>query len=110
MAKFLSLWRANLNAPWPQDPAERAKLNEMLFAATESGIKAGQILESGYFLDGTSGFNVRTGESKDVIMAASSVLPWIIVEVREMLPIETAKEAMMGALKARAEAMAAMKR
>jgi hypothetical protein len=68
------------------------------------------LLSGDVFLDGTSGFNSRTGETKDVIMAASSVLPWIIVEVREMLPIETAKEAMMRALKARAEAMAAMKR
>jgi hypothetical protein len=101
MAKFLVLWRVNPNAPWPQDPAELAKLNEMLFAATESGIKAGQIQESGYFLDGTSGCNVRTGESKDVIMDASSVLPWIVVEVHEMVPLETAKEAVGEASKAR---------
>lgn len=76
MAKFLVLWRANMNAPWPQDPAELAKLFEMLFAATESGIKSGEILEHGYSLNGMSGCNVRTGESKDTIAKAFSVSPW----------------------------------
>ena len=104
------MWRMNPNAPRPTDPAESEKLIELLFAATERGIKGGQIIEHGFSLDGMSGYNVRTGESKDVIAESSSVAPWIVVDVREMLPIETAKEAMMGTLKAQAEAMAAMKR
>ncbi|MGZ7171893.1 MAG: hypothetical protein ACXVI1_11920 [Halobacteriota archaeon] len=35
MAKFLSLWRLNPSAPWPTDPAEGEKLNEMMWAAIE---------------------------------------------------------------------------
>lgn len=82
----------------------------MLFGATENGIKSGEILEPDYSLNGMSGCNVRTGESKDVIAAAHSVAPWILVDVHEMVLIETAKGAVMGTLKAQAEAMAAMKR
>jgi len=110
MAKFLNVWRFNPMAPWPTDPAESAKLSEMLFAAIDNNLKTGETLEFGYFPNGTSGYSISTGESKDVFRRMFSFHPWIETDVHEMLPYETGKEMMRTVIKAQAEAMAAMKR
>jgi hypothetical protein len=39
MAKFLSLWRYNPNAPWPIDPTEMAKIWKMFFAELDDKFK-----------------------------------------------------------------------
>jgi hypothetical protein len=49
------LWCYNLNAPWPMDPAEGEKLNEMMFAAIDDCLKTGEVLEFGFFPDGMGG-------------------------------------------------------
>jgi hypothetical protein len=110
MAKTLNVWHYNMSAPWPTDPVEMAKLSEMLFAAIDNALKTGKLLEFGYFPDGTSGYGIGSGETKDQFGRLSDFFPWVISEVHEMIPHETGKEVLRGAIKARAEAMAAMKR
>ena len=105
MAKFLNTWHMNLNAPWPTDPAETTKLSEMLFAMLDKGLKEGGLLEFGYFPDGTSGYAIFSGEAKDQFGRTFSFYPWIMSEVREMIPYETGKGIMRGVIKAQAEAM-----
>ena len=72
MAKYLTSWRSNPNAPWPSDPIESAKLTEMMFAGIDDGLRNGQILEFGFFLNGRAGYAIAAGEAKDQFMAAFS--------------------------------------
>jgi hypothetical protein len=104
MAKYLVLWHLNLMAPWPTDPAEGAKLNEMLYAAMDDFIKMGRVKEFGWFLDGKSGYTMIEGESIGPFTEAVSFFPFILKEVHEILPYETGKETLRGVMKARAEA------
>jgi hypothetical protein len=109
MAKFLNVWHYNPSAPWPTDPVEMAKLSEMLWAAIDNALKTGALLEFGYFPDGWGGYAIAEGESKDTLGRVSAFFPWVMPEVYEMIPHETGKEVLRGVMKARAEAMAAMK-
>jgi hypothetical protein len=110
MAKFLTLWRTNPNAPWPTDPAEGVQLNEMMFAAIDNMLKTGEILEFGYFPNGRSGYLIASGETKDQFRDGVSFFPFIEMDVFEVVPYETGKEIMRGVFKAQAEQMAAVKR
>jgi hypothetical protein len=108
MAKIMTLWRYNLNAPWPIDPAEGEKLNEMMFAAIDDWLKTGEMLEFGFFPDGMGGYAI-SGDSKDVLKQSMSIGPFILVEPHEIVPYETGREIMKGLFKAQAEAAEAMK-
>jgi uncharacterized Rossmann fold enzyme len=77
----------------------------MMFAGIDSMIKAGQILEFGYFTDGRSGYAISTGEAKDAFAGAFSFQPFIYSKPHEIVPYETAKEVERGIMKAQAEAM-----
>jgi hypothetical protein len=110
MAKFLNIWHSSPDAPWPTDPAEMAKLLEMMFAAIDNNLKSGLTTEFGYFADGRSGYAIGEGETKDALARAFSFTPWIHSEMYEMIPYETGKEVMRGVCKAQIEAMAAIKR
>jgi len=55
-------------------------------------------------------YAIANGEAKDSLGRVSGFFPWVIPEVHEMIPHETGKEVLRGAIKARADAMAAMKR
>jgi hypothetical protein len=109
MAKFLSLWRISPSAPWPRDPAESEKLNEMIWAAIDSWLKTGEMLEFGFFLDGASGYAIGTGESKDEFRRAMSFWPFIEMEEYETIPYDTGREVMEELMKAQAEQVAAIK-
>jgi hypothetical protein len=110
MAKFLGVWRFNPNAPWPTDPIDMAKIVEMMIAAMDNSIKKGEILDFGFFPDGTSGYAIISGDAKDMFGHTFAFYPWIVGEVvHEIVPYETAKEVMRGVMKAKAEQMAAMK-
>ena len=110
MAKFLGVWRLNPNAPWPTDPAELAKVYEMMIAAVDNLFKEGKMLEFGYFPDGSSGYAITSEDAKDAFRITFSSFPWVVCEVHEMVPYETGKEVVRAVLKAQAEQMAAMKR
>ena len=110
MPKYMGIWRANPSAPWPLDPAAATQLLEMTFAAADEGLKSGRILDFGYFLNGTSGYVVYSGEAKDVFGGTFAQYPWWEWEVHETIDYETGKAAARHVLKAKAEQMAAMKR
>ncbi len=104
-ARFLGLWRFNPNAPWPTDPTEAAKVNEMIFAGVDSMLQQGGMLEAGFFLDGRSGYTLGTGEAVDAFRRAVGPYPFILLEVHELIDYETGKEVVRGVLKAKAEMM-----
>lgn len=109
MARYITIWRFNPSAPWPTDPVEYAKLEEMYWASMDNIIKGGLIEEFGFFSNGMSGYAICHGEAINHFTASWSSWPWSVCEIYEVLPYETAKEAAKGLMKAQAEAMAAVK-
>ena len=92
MGRFLVLWRQNPAAPWPKDPSEAAKMNEMLFAGVDGLIAKGEIVEFGWFADGNSGYGISVGDVTDVFRRVSMFQPYILSEVHEIVPYEKGKE------------------
>jgi len=110
MPKYMSIWRVN-PAQWPTDPTEAAQLNEGCFAFYDEALKSGQVLEVGFFADGSSGYVIRTGEdAKGAFAGAFGNFPWMLVEVHEVIDYETGKGIARQVMKAQAEQMAATKR
>ena len=111
MGKYLIYWRKVETAPWPTDPTEALKLNEMMWAAMDNKIKSGEVKEIGWFVDGTSGYVIAEGDSTDALRSAAMFGPFIEwADSEEIVPWETGKEVFRGVMKAQAEQMAAMKR
>ena len=112
MPKYMMLWRANLNAPWPIDPTEVMQLNEMIAAAAnDASVRSGQILETGFFSNGVSGYTISSGEdAKGVFASAVANFPWLEIEVHEIVDYEMGAEIARQVMEAKAEQMAAMKR
>jgi hypothetical protein len=78
MAKFLVLWRRNLLAPWPTDPAQLVKMMEQMFGSMERGKQDGSLKEWGRFLDSELGYTIAEGTSADVFkMSTCIVHGWI---------------------------------
>ena len=94
MAKYLTLWRKNPSAPWPTDPPEILKFNEMMwgmFDAMTSG--EGDVKDYGYFLDGNSGYTIAEGDAKESLRAAAAFSPFFEFEViEEVVSREVAQE------------------
>jgi hypothetical protein len=104
MAKFLGIWRINGTA-LPSDPVEQVQAIEMVLAQIDDALKAGQLQEFGFFPNGSSGYAILSGETKDAFGAAISFFPWMESEVHEMIPYETGKEITKEVLKVQMEAM-----
>ena len=102
MAKSMILWHANPSAPWPMDPAQGDKMNELIFGGIDNALKAGAFLEFGFFPEGASGYAIFSGDPKDAFKQSMLLWPFIEMEVHEIVPYETGKEI---ALKVQAEAM-----
>ena len=88
MARFLVLWRMNLAAPWPTDPAELPKLAEKMWAVQDDLLKKGEVKEFGFFLDGTSGYTIDEGEAIDTFRSNCMFVPYSEFEVHEIIPYE----------------------
>jgi hypothetical protein len=90
-------------APWPTDPSEASKLNEMMFAGLDELMKKGEMVDFGMFVDGTAGFGISTGEAADVFRRVNMFQPYFLAEVHEIVPYEQGKEILRGIMKARIE-------
>ena len=103
MARFLILGRTNWAAPWPTDPSEELKMQEMYYAAVEESIKKGEIEDIGYFTDGQSGYAIVNAEATDVyrMSLANDYYLW---EIHEIIPLEKAKEIELAVIKDKVEA------
>ena len=103
MARYLLLGRTNWAAPWPTDPSEELKMEEMYYAAVEEAIKKGEIEDVGYFTDGQSGYVIIRGEAADVyrMTLENDYYSW---EIHEIIPLEKAKEIEIAVLKDKVEA------
>jgi len=100
MARFLILWRGNPLAPWPTDPSKVLELNEKMWAALDSSIKKGETKDYGVFPDGTSGYGICEGEATDIFRRANMFMPYILIEVHEIISYEKQKEIVRALLKA----------
>jgi hypothetical protein len=105
MARFLILWHRNPLAPWPKDLKENTKLMETMWAGIDNLIKAGEIKEFGWFLDGKSGYAIGEGESTDALRDVSLFMPFEEFEIQEIIPWEKGKAAVREAWKILAETM-----
>jgi len=92
-------------APWPTDPAEAAKVNEMLFAAMDNLLQTGEVQEFGFFLGATSGYVIAGGDSVDEFRRSYSFYPFVESEVHEIVPYEAGRDVAREVVKAKAEAM-----
>jgi len=95
LAKYLTLWHLNPTAV-PLDPAEHVKLNEMLYARIDNMLKKGEIMEFGFFLEGSSGYAISEGESADTFDLLTGFFPVIRFEPREIIPYKMGKEILRG--------------
>jgi hypothetical protein len=106
MTKYLFLYRACPTAPWPTDPADLLKVNEMLWGLMDLAIGTGQVKDAGWFLDGNSGYVIAEADSASALqatLASSPYLDWTMIE--EVVPFEEGKKIFREDLKAKAEAM-----
>jgi len=61
--------------------------------------KAGIISDHGFFVDGSSGFFIFQGMSEDVFNLTSAYGPFIQFDVREMIPYEKERDALLDSLR-----------
>lgn len=92
MSKFLTIWTQSPTAPWPTDPAEALKLNEMLWATVDGLLKKGEITDFGWFMDGRSGYAIGEGNSVTVFKNVNMFSTYFDMTVEEIIPYETGKE------------------
>jgi hypothetical protein len=105
MAKYLITFQSNLNAPWPQDPAEYLEVNEQLWAFAEDFMKKGLVKDLGFGLDQVSGYVIAEGEAAEVYSAMGMALPYLLCDVREVVSFEEGRELDRARLKAQIEAV-----
>jgi hypothetical protein len=98
VARFLILGRANLAAPWPTDPSEELKMEEMYYAAVEESMKKGEIEDIGFFTDGQSGYVIVEGEATDVYRLTLEN-PYYNYEIHEIISLKKAKEIELAVLR-----------
>jgi hypothetical protein len=100
VVRAIGLWRLNLAAPWPTEPAELLELEEKMWAVIDGLIKKGEFEEFGVFPDGYTGYAIGKGEAVDLFRNASMFLPFVITETHEIIPYEKMKEITRAMLKA----------
>ncbi|MFZ0965536.1 MAG: hypothetical protein WAN82_02795 [Candidatus Bathyarchaeia archaeon] len=104
MVRFFALYRRNPVAPWPTDPVEFSKFMEKAWAGIDDLIKKGEIVEFGYFENGTSGYIISEVDPTVGFKNVSMFVPYWEFEVHVITPYEKGKEILRALLKARAEA------
>jgi len=100
MGKYLTIWTLNPSTPWPQDPGEALKLNEMLWAAMDDLMKKGEIIDFGWFLDGKSGYAIGEGDSVTTFTNVNMFGTYFNMTVEEIIPYEVGKQVNRARLKA----------
>jgi len=98
VARFLILGSTNWAAPWPTDPSEELKMEEMYYEAVEEAIKKGEIEDIGFFTDGQSGYIIVKGEAADVYRMTLEN-PFYDYEIHEIISLKKAKEIELAVLK-----------
>lgn len=63
-----------------------------MYAGVDNLIAKGEIVEFGWFVEGASGYGISVGEVADVFRRVSMFQPYILSEVREIVPYEKGKE------------------
>jgi hypothetical protein len=100
MGKYMALWTQNPNAPFPTDPAEALKLNEMLWATVDDLINKGEITEFGWFMDGKSGYAIGESDAVTTFKNVSMFGTYFDMTVEEIIPNEVGKQVKRAILQA----------
>ncbi len=100
MSRYMILFRANLFA-WPTDPKGLLALTEKVAAGGDYQLKTGQLKEIGWFSN-TEGYAIAEGSMEKAIELAYSYNPYYSQEIREMVPWEKGKEALLASARAAA--------
>jgi L-rhamnose mutarotase len=101
VGKYLLLWKVNFSF-WPLEPSKSLELNEKMWAAMDDLMKKGLVKDYGIFVDGQSGYLIAEGEADNLYMAANMFIPYVSVEVHEIVSYEKQKEILRGMLTAAA--------
>jgi hypothetical protein len=104
VVRILALWRRNPVAPWPTDPVEFSKFMEKAWAGLDDLIKKGEIVEFGFFGNGTSGYIISEADPTVGFKNASMFVPYWEFEIHVVIPYEKGKEILRALLKGQAEA------
>lgn len=104
MARYLVLWRPNLVAPWPTDPAKYLELEEKMWAGMEGLMKRGEIKELGYFTSGAGGYIIGEGDATTLYRDVLMFEPYFLVEEHEVISFEKHREISRAVLKGKIEA------
>lgn len=99
MARFLVLYRPNLAASGPVDPKRAAEIIEAMLEDGERFMEAGIITDSGFFMDGNSGFFIFEGTSEDVFNLTNAFGPFMQFDVKEIVPFEKGKSTLLDSLR-----------
>jgi hypothetical protein len=100
MGKYLALWSQKPTAPWPTDPAEALKINEMLWAAVDELLKKGEITEFGWFMDTISGYAIGESNAVTLFTNVSMFSDFFDMTLEEIIPYEVGKQVHRARLKA----------
>lgn len=103
MVKYLALWTLRSSAPWPTDPTERLKMNEMLWAMLDDLIEKGEVSEFGWFLDGRAGYAFGEGDGATTFKNINMFTNYFDFRVEEVLPYEVGKQIFRALFKAAIE-------
>ena len=96
MAKYLALWEMNLNA-MPANPAERAAAIARMSEMTKKALDEGRIKDWGIFPGGNAGYGLSEGTGVEALTRALQFSPYVKFEVKQVLSIAEAIEAIKAA-------------
>jgi hypothetical protein len=94
MASYLILWSAN-PAAWPSDPKQSLAVWEGAAAGGDQLVRSGALRELGWF-SAEQGYAIADAESKDAVLGmVQPFFPMFTQEIREIIPWENGKQAIL---------------
>ncbi len=95
MARYMVLWKANAST-WPTDPKGLLGMWEAATGGGDHLLNAGALKDLGWF-SAEEGYGIFEAESKaDVLGMVQPFFPFFSQDVREMVPWESGKQAILG--------------
>lgn len=102
MTRYMVLYSANPSA-WPVDPKQFVNVLEGAIAGGDQLLESGALKEVGWFSP-TEGYGIFEADSKEKVFGmVQPFFPYYSQEIREIVPWEDAKEAMLGSARMAAE-------
>ena len=95
MSRYMVLWKANPSA-WPSDPKQVLAVLEGSTAGGDHLLAGGALKELGWFTP-QEGYAIFEADSKEGVLAmVQPFFPYYDEDIREIVPWEKGKEAILG--------------